>query len=393
VTASVTHNIGNNEILAGFWYEKATHQQTGPMVAVKADGTYDVWLQENKIVRPDGHPFESRDNRTISTAWQAFVQDTVSLLDNKALINIGVRTPHIKRDFTNFSSEGSLNPTYQIDRTYKTVLPQFGARYRITNDDQLFVSVAKNMKAPPNFVFSNVGSNVKLVNGLPVISGDVKEETSWNTDIGYRHQDNRFIATFTAFGVNFKDRQATAFDPITGASTYTNVGDVKSKGFEIEANNMPINGWALYASLGYLKSEIQNDIRITSTASLPTAGKELPNAPRLKGGLSIEYSQNAFWARVKAKATSEQQATLVNDEKAPGYTTFGFDAGYTFANFGMLKRPKLTFNASNITNKQYRNPSSTAITNTVAYPGVAAGTLRYYLGAPRFASVTLSVDI
>jgi iron complex outermembrane receptor protein len=33
------------------------------------------------------------------------------------------------------------------------------------------------------------------------------------------------------------------------------------------------------------------------------------------------------------------------------------------------------------------------VTNALAYPGISAGTLRYYLGAPRFASVTLSVDI
>jgi len=400
VTASINHTFGDHELLGGFWYEKATHQQTGSMVPVAADGTYDIWLQNNKIRRPDGSFFQSRDNRTISTGYQAFIQDTISLLDSKALINIGLRTPHIKRDFTNFASEGNQNATYQLERTYKTVLPQFGARYKITNDDQVFISVAKNMKAPPNFVFSNVGTNVKITNGVAVLGSDVREETSWNTDIGYRHQDNRYIATFTAFGVNFKDRQATAFDPVAQASIYTNVGDVKNKGFEIEANNMPINGWSVYGSFGYLKTEIQNDLRITAATStltgvLPTAGKELPNSPRLKAGLSLEYSQNAFWARLKAKSTSEQQSTLLNDEKSPGYTTFGFDAGYTFANYGMLKRPKLTLNASNLTNKQYRNASSTATTNTNPVPGAvtSTSTLRYYLGAPRFVSVTLSVDI
>jgi iron complex outermembrane receptor protein len=405
VTASVTHTFGNNEILAGFWYEKATHQQTGPMVAVGANGNYDVWLQDNKIVRPDGSPFESRDNRTISTAYQAFLQDTISMLDNKALINIGVRTPHIKRDLSNFASEGSQNATYRIERTYETLLPQFGARYRITNDDQIFMSVAKNMKAPPNFVFANVGTNVKIVNGVATLSSDVAAETSWNTDIGYRHQDSRFIATFTAFGVNFKNRQASYFDPVNNASYYTNVGDVKSKGFEIEVNNMPINGWSLYGSFGYLRTEIQSDLKVSVptavppavqlTGILPTAGKELPGSPRLKAGLALEYSQNAFWARVKAKATSEQQSTFANDEPvAPGYTTFGFDAGYTFANYGLLKRPKLTINASNITNKQYRNPGS-GIPNSNPIPGAVTTTsaLRYYLGAPRFVSVTLSVDI
>jgi iron complex outermembrane receptor protein len=400
VTASITHTIGNHELLGGVWYEKATHQQTGSMVKVADDGTYDIWLQNDKIRRADGSFFQSRDNRTISTAYQGFIQDTISMMDNKALINIGLRTPHIKRDFTNFKSEGNLNETYQIEKTYKEVLPQFGARYKITNDDQVFISVAKNMKAPPNFVYSNVGTNVKFVGGAPVLAGDVQQETSWNTDVGYRHQDSRFIATVTAFGVNFKNRQATAFDPIAQASIYTNVGDVKTKGFELEANNMPINGWSLYGSFGYLKSEIQNNLQYaaptaTLTGVLPTAGKELPNSPRLKAGLSLEYSQNAFWARIKAKSTSEQQATLVNDEKAPGYTTFGIDAGYTFPNVGILKRPKLTINASNITSKEYRNPSSTAVTNTTQFPGAVLTTnaLRYYLGAPRFVSVTLSVDI
>lgn len=400
VTASVTHTFGNNEVLAGLWYEKATHQQTAPMVKINQDGTYDVWLQQNKILRPDGNPFENRDNRTISTAYQAFVQDTLSLIDGKVLINAGVRTPHVKRDVTNFASEGNQNATYNITRTYDSVLPQFGVRYKLTNDDQVFMSVAKNMKAPPNFVFSNVGTNVVFVGGVPTLTRDVDAETSWNTDIGYRHQDNRFIATFTAFGVNFKNRQAGYFDPVASSNYYTNIGDVKTKGFEIEANNMPINGWSLYGSFGYLKSEIQNDMLVPQknpalTGILPTAGKELPGSPRLKAGLSIEYSQNAFWARVKAKATSEQQVTFANDEiAAPGYTTFGIDAGYTFPNFGLLKRPKLTLNASNITNKQYRNPGS-GIPNTTKFPGAvdATTTLRYYMGAPRFVSLTLSMDI
>jgi iron complex outermembrane receptor protein len=405
VTTSVTHTFGNNEVLAGFWYEKATHQQTGPMVKVNADGTYDVWLQKDKILRPDGTPFESRDNRTISTAYQLFLQDTISMLDDKALINIGVRSPHIKRDLTNYSSEGNQNATYNIARTYETLLPQFGARYKITNDDQVFMSVAKNMKAPPNFVFSNVGTNVKIVNGVASLTSDVEAETSWNTDIGYRHQDSRFIATATVFGVSFKNRQASYFDPVNNASYYTNVGDVKSKGFELEVNNMPINGWSVYGSFGYLKTEIQSNLRVNVptavppavqlTGILPTAGKELPGSPRLKAGLSLEYSQAAFWARVKAKATSEQQSTFANDEPvAPGYTVFGIDAGYTFPNFGLLKRPKLTFNASNITNKQYRNPGS-GIPNSTPIAGAVTTTsaLRYYLGAPRFVSLTLSMDI
>jgi len=394
LTSSLTWNYGDHQILGGFWWERARHRQTGTMVPVTAEGNpVDVYLEDQAVTRSDGSLYQSRDWNTISTAYQAFIQDTISFADNKGQINIGIRTPFIERDFTNYRSEANLRPTYNITKKYKDILPQLGARYRVTNDDQFFASIAKNMKAPPNFVFSNVGSNVSVVNGVATLRGDVKEETSYNTDIGYRHQDNKFIATVTVFNVDFRNRQATAFDPITNTSSYTNAGKVSTRGFELEAGNTPINGWAFYGSFGYTDSEIKNDLQVSATASLPTAGKEMPLTPKLKAGLSAEYQTGAFWARVKAKATSKQAATLVNDEWAPGYTTYGFDAGYTFANFGMFKRPKLTVNVSNITNKQYRNPSSQSVNNTTQFPGVNPGTLRYYLGAPRFASVTLSVDI
>jgi iron complex outermembrane receptor protein len=396
VTLSLTHTIGDHTLLGGVWYERATHRQTGPMVPVTQNGDpVDAYSQEQQVLRPDGSLYQSRDSKTISTAYQAFIQDTFTLGD-KATFNIGVRTPHIKRDVTNYANEGNLFGTYRIARTYQKLLPQLGARYQLTNDDQLFASVARNMKAPANFVFTNTGSNVKLENGAAILRADVKEETSWNTDIGYRHQDSKYIATLTVFDVNFKNRQGNAYIQETGSSTYTNIGSVRNRGFEIEANNMPINGWSFYGSIGFQKSEIKSDQNFGGSAGglLHTSGKEMTNSPRWKGGLSAEYSVGTFYARLKAKATSKQMATLMNDEIAAGYTTFGIDGGYTFDNFAMFKRPKLQFNISNITNKQYRNPSSNSATNALTYPGVSSTSVpRYYLGAPRFASVTLSVDI
>lgn len=396
VTASLNWVSGNHDVLGGFWYERARHQQTGPMLALSNDGiSQDPWLQNGQILRPDGTPAQSRNWMSISTAYQFFLQDTISLSDDKLKINIGVRSPNVKRDFTNYGDEANNVKPYNLVKKYSTLLPQLGARYRITNDDQVFISVAKNVKAPPNFVFGNIGTSVKVVNGVANFVGDVKQESSWNTDIGYRHQDDKFIASVTAFFIDFKDRQATTFDPITQASSYTNVGRVSNKGLEFEIGNTPINGWAMYGSLGFNNSKIKDDMLSATNVYLPTAGKEMINTPKKKAGLSIEYQNGSFWTRVKARATGQQQASMVNDETAPGYTTFGIDGGYTFANFGYIKRPKLTFNLSNITDKQYRNPSSTTVKNTQAIPGVTTSvdTQRYYLGAPRFVSVTLSIDI
>jgi iron complex outermembrane receptor protein len=167
---------------------------------------------------------------------------------------------------------------------------------------------------------------------------------------------------------------------------------VKNYGFEVEAGNTPINGWSAYVSYGYIHSEIKQNMQVSSTASLPTAGNEFPLTPKQKAGLSLQYENGAFWGRLTAKATSSQQATLTNDEEVPGYTLFGFDGGYKFPDSAWIKNPKLTFNVSNLTSKQYYNPSSQSVTNAKAYGTYAAKSVYYYAGAPRFASATLSLD-
>ncbi len=399
---SVIYNWDNHEIKTGVWYEKARHQQTGPMLALSNDGNRaDIWLEDGAIARPEGKLAQSRDQLTISTAYQFFLQDTMSFMDDKAQVNVGIRTPHVKRDFTNFGDEFNDRTTfkpYNLVKTYDEVLPQFGARYRLTADDQIFTSIAKNMKTPPNFVFGNLNSIAILdsAGNLARVRG-VEAETSWSTDVGYRHQDKNFIATVTGFYTDFKNRQVTSTDPETKLSTYVNLGQVKSHGLEVEVGNTPVNGWAFYGSLGYLKSEMKENMYGLASGTnalvlIPTAGKEMINAPRRKAGVSVEYQNGPFWVRVKARATSRQYSSMLNDEVAPGYTTYGLDGGYTFANVGWLKRPKLTFNVSNLNDKQYRNASSTSTVNAKTYQGVNGSAPRYYLGAPRFASATLSVD-
>ncbi|MBR7794029.1 TonB-dependent receptor [Undibacterium sp. FT147W] len=381
ITASVTHTFDIHQVLAGFWYERATHEQFGPMVAVDANGNAaDIWLKDGRINRPNGTPFQSRDWKTISTAYQFFAQDTISLMNDKLSVNVGVRVPTMKRDFTNYASEGWATP-YNIEKSYSEVLPQLGARYQIDNSNQVFASLAKNMKVPPNFVYSNLA----VVNGVAVLPVDVKAETSYNLDIGYRHQSDKLTAQATVYSVDFRDRQATAYDPISNTSSLSNVGKVKTQGFELELGNTPVNGWSFYGSVGYANSEIKDNLVVSKTLTQPTAGKKMPLTPEWKAGLSAQYETAVWYARLKTKYTSSQQATLVNDEEVPAYTLVGFDAGYQFPNTSWIKKPTLRLSISNLFNEKYRNPSSQSKVN-------AAAGVFYYLGAPRFTSVTFSGD-
>ncbi|QJQ06182.1 TonB-dependent receptor [Undibacterium piscinae] len=400
ITASLTHTIGNHQILAGFWYERATHEQFGPMVSVDdAGNAADIWLKNGRITRPDGTEFQSRNWKTISTAYQFFAQDTISFMDDKLSINLGLRVPNMKRDFTNTASE-ETGYGYNIKRDYSELLPQLGARFQINNNNQVFASLAKNMKAPPNFAYSKL----KAINGVGQLPVDVKAETSYNLDVGYRHQTDKLTSQVSAYVVDFSDRQATAYDEATKTSSLTNVGKVKTQGFEVELGNTPVNGWSFYGSAGFATSEIKENTMVsqvvkvtgkpdqTVIVTLPTAGKQMALTPEWKLGLSASYETAVWYTRLKAKYTSTQQATLVNDEEVPAYTLVGFDAGYQFANSSWFKKPTLRLSISNLFDKQYRNPSSQNVTNAQAVGVYAGRNVFYYMGSPRLASVTLSAD-
>jgi len=354
----------------------------------------DPWFQGGYVDRVDGSPYQGRDWLTISTAWQLFLQDTVALMDDRLRINVGVRDPSIRRDFTNLPNEGTNSATYyEIEHTYSDVLPQVGARFDIDSENQLFASLAKNMKAPPNFAFSSsTGDNVTIVNGQPVLSASVKPETSWNLDVGYRYQGPAVIAQATVYDVDYRNRMANAYNPNTDTSSYINAGAVKTHGFELEAGNTPYHGWSVYGSFGYTDSEIQNNIQVSATGVLPTAGKEFPVTPKTKVGLSLQYETPTWYARFKAQHTSSQYATLVDDQEAPGYTLCDFDAGYQFPSAGMFKNPIVRLNVSNLFDEQYRNPASNAVTNANEINGVSPGGVYYYMGAPRLISATFQVD-
>jgi iron complex outermembrane receptor protein len=392
VTAEINTTFDNHQVRVGVWYERAEHRQTQPAVAVKADGEpVDIWLQNGQTLRPDGSTYQGRDWKTVSTAYQLYANDNVSFMGDRGLLSLGVRAPTVNRDVTNYANEG-FTTTYNIQKNYSDVLPQVGVRFNVDKQQQVFVNVGKNFRAAPNFAFT--GNNVRLnAAGQVELVTEALPETSIMTDLGYRVQTKSFSLSATLFNAQFKDRQANAYDPIADKSTYTNAGNVRTSGLELEAGSAPFGGgFTAYASFTAQTSEIQNDITVAKGQVIPTSGKQFTLTPNQLIGTSLQYASGAFYARLKFKYTGRQYATLMNDEEVPSYTTGDLDAGYNLGSFGGLKNAQLRFNLTNITNAQYRNPSSNSVVNATQVGGTAPSTVFYYLGAPRFAAISFSAD-
>lgn len=399
VTAEITHMWGAHQLKLGLWYERAEHRQTGPMVAVDSAGNpADQWLRDGQILRPDGKPFQSRDWLTVSPAYQLYAADTFSFDGDKGVLTVGLRTPHITRKFTNASSEagGTSLSAYTFEKSYSTLLPQLGLRYNFGKEHQVFANIGKNFRAPPNFAFAPTNGNITVTGGVPSLTTPIEAETAIATDLGYRYQGKAFSASATVFNVDFTNRQSNAFDPNTLKNVYTNAGKSTKRGLEVEAGSSVFGGFSGYVSATLQEDKLKNDLQVANKIVLPTNGKSYTLTPKHMLGASVQYAAGPLYVRLKAKYTGKQWATLMNDEEVPGYTLLDFDAGYKFADMGLLKNPLVRLNISNLDNAKYRNPSSSSVTNALAVATAggtrAAQTVFYYLGAPRFASLTLSAD-
>lgn len=408
ITLRSNFTLGDHSLLAGVWYERARHFQTNPAVRFDNNGvSASPWLDKDSafLLRQDGTVQQNRDWLTVNTATSAFVQDNISLMQDALNVQLSARQLHIEREFTNWASEGSTSATgrsdgfYKISRSYEKFLPSVGARFSLDRSNMLFANVAQNMRAPSNFILSNLllGGTVTngVLSGTTVRQPGVFMETSTNLDMGYRRAVDSWMMSASVYRVEFKNRIARAFDPNTLVVTDYNVGDVSLTGAELESGRKISPQWTLYGSVTYTKSEMKSNLQAAAlpAAAEATAGKALPDTPEWLAGFSANYSNGPWFGNVQLKHTGRAYSTLVNDEAMKAYNTVNATLGYKFGSSGMFKNPEVRMNVTNLTNEHYlriNSPSGSSFTTRALGAGGSAPS--YYVGAPRFVAVTLRSD-
>lgn len=394
ITFKANYDIGNHKILAGLWLERADHRQSQPATTVDNAGNIaDLWLRGNLVTYNNGATYQGRDYKTISTGRSAFVTDTINM--GRLELVPALRYTEIKRDFTNNASSGTgMGADYTASRTWGDWLPSIGARYKIDDAWQAYGNVTKNMRAPSNWVMSGWVTGGSYVNGVLtgsrlVPNDTVKAETSINSEAGARYSGEQFNAQIAVFQVNFKNRLSFGFNPETGTNTDYNFGSVRVRGLELQAGTKPKNGWSYFGSATFTNSKVLDNYQENATTIHQTAGNQFPDTPKLMAAVSAQYASGPYLAAVSAKYVGKRYSTLTNDQWLDAYTTVDLNAGYRFASGQFLKNPTLRLNISNLFEKKYllaNSGSGSSVTiNASKKP-------TYYVGAPRFTSVTFSSD-
>lgn len=405
ITLKANYAVANHRILAGYWFEQVNHKQTQPATTVDNSGNIaDLWLRGSLVTLNNGALYQGRDYTTKSIGQSAFVTDTVSLDGERLKLMPAIRHTTIKRDFENRASLGTgLGADYSVSRSYGRTLPSLGATYKLSEPLQVFGNVTRNMRAPSNFVLSGWVSAVTYANGAVASStlnpnNAIVEETSTNFEGGLRYFGEHFNAQGTVFRTNFQNRIASAFNPTTTTVTDYNVGDTRMQGVEFQAGSKPYKGWSFFGSATYTDSKMLSDLATQKSGAaytLATSGMVFPDTPKTMLAAVVQYTEGPVMAALSGKFVGKRYTTLANDEFLDGYHTFDFDAGYRLPFSGWMKSPTIRLNVTNILNKRYllaNSGSGGNITTTLDSTVRGGGSPSYYVGAPRFASISFSAE-
>ncbi|GLP89916.1 TonB-dependent receptor [Gluconobacter frateurii] len=398
----LTLHTGINRLMVGYWFEYSKQIQTSPysLVNMSTGEPYDVYGNGVNMVLSNGQTAQYRDTLTQTRIHTMFIDDSLSLLNNKLTIEAGLKYAIVMRNGHNFLPETSTGP--YINGSWNEPLPAVSIRYKLNNQIQLFASSTTNFRIPMNTSLYDAGTYTSGTGYSTKANPNMKPEISISEEAGVRYQGDLINSTLTYFHYNFTNRLYSQTVVQANGSYYSqsiNGGGSHADGVDFEIGTRPILYHIRpYVSAEYIDARTDSNVAASSSGDYVfSKGKFAPQTPKFQVGFHLDYDDGHLFSGFGLKYVDKQYATFNNDTSIPSYVTMDVHAGYRFKDFSFLKNPILRLNIQNITNKQYLGFVNGTAANGKAATGVfgsklSAGSTTYYVAAPFFVGGSASVD-
>ncbi|MEI2430922.1 TonB-dependent receptor [Lysobacter yananisis] len=348
--ASLNWEVGIHRIQGGFWYESNHHDVQRNFYFIDGPINDDRFLND-----PDRRLFFQKYR--INTR-QAYLQDTMSLLDGRLTVDVGAKSTQVDMRATQVPSKMMEVPNASGRlETKDSFLPQLGVGYKLGEGRELFAAYTENVAA---FVGGGAGGPLAIGQAaFDAQKADLKPEESKTLEAGYRQVGETYQASLSVYKVRF-DNRLLSLNPCSSIEAGTrpecitkffNVGSVDSYGSELVFIWKPIDGLQWYNALSWNKSTYQDNY-IDGGKVVPTSGKRVVDVPDTMFSSEVSYSRGPWLASVSGKYTGKRYYTYLNDNGFGGYTTFDAALRYTFDAMGPLRQWSVSLNASNLTDKR-----------------------------------------
>lgn len=354
--ARATFELPGNELEVGGWLEnnESNIRRVGWRLANFAAGpTVDF----NNVLRL----FFDRTGEY--NTQQLYLQNTNRLLDGRLKLTYGAKYLHIGADFRNngrtIASAATLPDSARPDFSIATnggFLPQVGAVWSATPQDEFFANVSENVNALPYSPQSGVYNTSPA--GFAFFRDNTKPERATTIEGGVRTRRGPVEASLTVFNVAYRNRLiGVSVCPLTATcvSSFANVGGVTSRGAEGLLALRLSNRLSLTTSAAFTDATINDDYVSGASDTVRAKGKRVVDTPRLLGNAQLRFQQGGVVAQLGARHVAERYFSILNsdDGKVPGYTTLDANVEYTLRTVPGLQELTFRVNALNVTDANY----------------------------------------
>jgi iron complex outermembrane receptor protein len=359
VLSQLDYVLGRNTISGGGWFEKESFDL--------ARRYYGTTLNDpgRSIYDQPVFPFWTQWAYNFPTdLFQVYLQDEFKAT-SKLTLQAGFKTSetHTTGTLVGFDQGINLNPTDKASNyaqgeltSGKPFLPQVGVNYKLNHSSEIFGDVAENTRA-----FQAGGNGFGTAPwgttqaGFNALTNNLKAESSWSEEGGYRISDNRVMAQASYFHVNFSNRLlAIQQGPgIAGnASLLSNVGGVTTNGADGAITVRLPEGWALYNALTFSKSAYNSNYT-TGGNVIDTGGKVTVDSPEVLYKNELSYTRKGFDAHIASDFMGKRYFTYTDDNSVGGRWLADFGTSYHVDEIGPISQVKLQFNVYNLFSEKY----------------------------------------
>lgn len=323
----------------------------------------------NGILDLTGLPIPLR-NFTVDEGTDAiFGSLSYGFLEDRARLSVEARQSWVDVSF--FDNVANLVPQ---DAEFSNFTPRFTVEYDITDDTMVYASVAKGVKAG--------GFNGFVAGPVNLIAAEqtFDEESNWTYEIGAKNTllDGRLILNASAYYVDWTNMQITAtptgFDttnlqPGTVAPTiFLNVGDVSSKGIEIDGQFLVTDQISLNYAFSTSDPEFKDGTKwgqfvgvcddVFCPADGEVGGKTIPRQSKTQGSVGLQYdtalsSDMDFYARADLTYTSKQYVDAMNFGWTPDRYNVNASVGVSGDNWSVSAWGENLFDTTYTTNSLF----------------------------------------
>ena len=364
--STLNWNIGRHHIEAGVWYEHDHDTQTRvwyPFLQTSNDlspytiptnpnftqyrGVFDV----DDVVLHLQDEWRIRDNLRFQAGFKSSLQYAFGTfpINQKNLPAVAGTNAFVQY------------PTGRIN-TEKWFLPQAGATWDFTHNEQLFFNVQNNVRQFIPYGAGGSAWSLATQAAFNLFKSTVKPETSWTYEVGLRENRELALGPISAiqgqvnyYHVDFSNRLLSISSApfilalVAGPAILTNVGSVQTDGVDVAATVHLGSHISVYDAVSYNRS-VYADNYTSGVAVVPTAGKDVPGDPRWLNKFVVSGNYGPFEAQIIGDYVGQRFATYTNDRSVPSYFMTGLEASYRlpFNGRGFIQGAKLSVNVTNL---------------------------------------------